>query len=248
LDRAADSESRQRLHFRIAGPASFLGRPRLGREPQPFACRRPRPVRPAAPAKQAWLKHPWRNSPATQEANRPPLLTGPALRIRDPRSDHQPGLFLQTFLATIRSSFLKGSKSAGNSAGRVATASLPFLSTTQRDTTWNRTHSQPSISLVAAQYHHRASGRCRFWTLDTPLGSTTSPNLRHPLFRQWWGSRYRPLGFAKPLTSTCFNFVRTWLILVNRIERGRRMRQHHATTPCMGRLGPGPEGDAGVLF
>ncbi|KAK3297205.1 uncharacterized protein B0H64DRAFT_120682 [Chaetomium fimeti] len=58
LDRAAASEPRQHLHFRIAGPASLFGRPRLGRKPQAFACRRPPPAAPAPPPRQSWLNTP----------------------------------------------------------------------------------------------------------------------------------------------------------------------------------------------
>jgi hypothetical protein len=63
------------------------------------------------------------------------------------------------------------------------------------------------------------------------------------------------VGFTIPPPGLCqagdvdvLQLVRTWLILVNRIEEGST----HATTPCNNtlheRLGPGPEGDAGVLF
>ncbi|KAH6841038.1 hypothetical protein B0I37DRAFT_230397 [Chaetomium sp. MPI-CAGE-AT-0009] len=190
--------------FRIAGPASFFGRPRLGREPQAFACRRPSPASPAPPApppNRSWLT-PMAKQPAN--AGGGSLITDLRLRLGRPFASVVAGpitdttFYSPTCLATIYQVrlFEGQARSTGKSAGSVAKDSLPILYTTQRDTTSNRLP-QPSMSILVAQYHHCASGRCRLWTLDTPLGDTARPNLQHRLFRQWWGSCYHPSDFCQ---------------------------------------------------
>jgi hypothetical protein len=231
LDRAAASEPRQHLHFRIAGPASLFGRPRLGREPQAFACRRPPPAAPAPPPRQSWLNTPGettRQRRRQKAPDRPSLATGPALRIRDCRSDNR-----RSFLSSNLFGNYLSSRGVDKSAGYVAKPSLPFpLHTTTRHhiESTARALNLPSCSAVSSSCVRPLQA------LDPghPIGQHDSPQLATSPFPPMVGFTIPPPGLCQAADVDVLQLVRTWLILVNRIERGRRMRRRPATTPCTG--------------
>ncbi|KAH6641382.1 hypothetical protein F5144DRAFT_130276 [Chaetomium tenue] len=243
LDRAAEAEPQRHLYLRIAGPADFLGRPRLSREPQPFACRGPCPARPAFPAMQAWLntadetsrqRRRW-NSP-----NRPPLATGPALRIRDLGSDNRLGLLLANLLGNHQARFFfeeskSVGKSVGKSAGRIAKASLPFPVIPQHNATRHQIDSPTALNLSCRSAVSSSCVRA-LQVLDPrhAIGRHRSPQLATYPFPPIVGFTIPPPGLCQAADVDVLQLIRTWLILVNKIERGRRMRQHHATIHCMG--------------
>lgn len=180
----------------LPDPLALAGRLRLGREPQPFACRRSCPGPPAPPAKQAWLKHPWRNSPATQEANRPPLLTGPVLRIRDPRSDHRPGLFLPPFWQLLVPVSRREAAVPATAPAASQQLHFPSLFTTQRDT-WNRTHSQPSSLPCCSAVSSSCVRPLQVLDPGNPIGQHHQPQLATSPFPPMVGFTIPPPGLCQ---------------------------------------------------
>lgn len=231
LDRAAEAEPRRHLYLRIAGPADFLGRPRLSREPQPFACRGPRPARPAFPAMQAWLNTPDETSRQRRRWNSP---NRPPLRIRNIRSDNRLGLFLANLFGNHQAQFFEGSNKVGKNAGRVAKASLPFPTIPQHNATPHQIDSPTSLNLSCCSAVSSSCVRA-LQVLDPrhAIGRDRSPQLATYPFPPIVGFTIPPPGLCQAADVDVLQLIRTWLILVNKIERGRRMRQHHATIHCM---------------
>lgn len=232
LDRAAEAEPRRHLYLRIAGPADFLGRPRLSREPQPFACRGPRPARPAFPAMQAWLNTPDETSRQRRRWNSP---NRPPLRIRNIRSDNRLGLLLANLFGNHQAQFFEGSNKVGKNAGRVAKASLPFPTIPQHNATPHQIDSPTSLNLSCRSAVSSSCVRA-LQVLDPrhAIGRDRSPQLATYPFPPIVGFTIPPPGLCQAADVDVLQLIRTWLILVNKIERGRRMRQHHATIHCMG--------------
>jgi hypothetical protein len=157
-------------------------------------------------------------------------LTGPALRIRDPRSDnYSTRSFSPTLLATTSSSFLRGSNSGGKSAGHIAKASLPFLSTTHDATPHGIEHTlSPQTPLLQRStiIVHQAAAGSGPWTPH--WAASLAPTCDILSSANGGVHDTTPPGFAKPLTSTCFNSSAPGSSWLTETERGST----HATTPC----------------
>jgi len=199
--------------FRIAGPASFFGRPRLGREPQAFACRRPPPASPASPApppKRSWLNthgETARQRRRWKSHHRPPLATGPALRIRGCRSDNRHDFLFSNLLGNYLSglAFRGASKEHRQERRecRKSFASYPLHNTT-------RHHIESTPTALNVHSCSAVSSLCvrPLQALDPgyPIGRRSSPQLATSPFPPMGGFMIPPVGaLPSRLTSTCFN-------------------------------------------
>jgi hypothetical protein len=196
--------------FRIAGPASFFGRPRLGREPQAFACRRPPPASPASPAPPAppapppnrsWLNthgETARQRRRLESPHRPRLATEPALRIRGCRSDNRHGFLFSNLLGNYLSgpAFRGASKEHRQErrACRKSFASYPLHKTT-------RHHMESTPTALNVPSCSAVSSLCvrPLQALDPgdPIGRCSSPQLATWPFPPMVGFAIPPPGLCQ---------------------------------------------------